>query len=194
MQHPTWDMGGKITIDSATLMNKGLEVIEAHHLFNISYENIEVVVHPQSVVHSLVRFKDGSVLAQMATTDMRLPIQYALTYPKMASSQVAPLDLYALPTLSFSRHDSVRFPCLELAYTAGKVGGTMPTVLNAGNEVAVNLFLGKKIRFTDIAAIVKQTMNQHQSIEEPTLEDLLAVDQETRKIAASLSESIGRKG
>lgn len=180
LKHPNWDMGGKITIDSATLMNKGLEVIEAHWLFDISYDQIEVIVHPQSIIHSMVRFKDGSIIAQMATTDMRLPIQYALTYPNIEKSIVEPLDLSSLPDLTFERHDSVRFPALKLAYQAGEIGGTMPTVLNAANEVAVEMFMKKRILFTDIPIIITEVMNQHQPIHQPTVSQILKADQETR--------------
>ena len=140
LKHPTWNMGGKITIDSATLMNKGLEVIEAHWLFNLDYDKIEVIIHPQSIIHSMVRFRDGSVLAQLGPADMRMPIQYALTYPRTVESQVSALDFSKLTALTFSDCDSQRFPCLELAYQAGRIGGTMTTVLNAANEVAVLVF------------------------------------------------------
>jgi len=194
LQHPTWRMGGKITIDSATLMNKGLEVIEAHWLFNVSYDQIEVVIHPQSIIHSMVRFIDGSIMAQMSTTDMRLPIQYAITYPRIIDSPVPKLDLLSLHALTFQAYDPLRFPCLDLAYTAGKIGGTMPAVLNAANEVAVNLFMHQKIAFTDISLLIHEVMQQHQPIKEPSLEELICVDHKARLDTMRLSEHIGRKG
>ena len=183
LQHPNWSMGGKITIDSATLMNKGLEVIEAHWLFDLKYDQIEVIIHPQSIIHSMVKFKDGSVLAHMAPADMRLPIQYALTYPDMQHDTTLPLDLLSLKPLTFAQHDPVRFPCLNLAYHAGKIGGSMPTVLNAANEVAVDLFLEEKIGFTDIPQIITSVVNKHQPINQPTLNQLFNVDEQARKTA-----------
>lgn len=194
LNHPTWRMGGKITIDSATLMNKGLEVIEAHWLFDLNYDQIEVVVHPQSIIHSMVRFRDGSVLAQLGPADMRLPIQYALTYPQIVESQVPKLDFTKLTALTFREYDPQRFPCLDLAYQAGKIGGTMPTVLNAANEIAVHQFLENKVRFSDIPEIVRLAMDDHQPLNNPSLETLIATDQETRAKALLISEKIGRKG
>ncbi len=194
LKHPNWSMGGKITIDSATLMNKGLEVIEAHWLFDLKYDQIEVVIHPQSIIHSMVRFKDGSVLAQMAPADMRLPIQYALTYPDMQHAVSLPLDLLSLKPLTFAQHDPLRFPCLNLAYHAGKVGGSMPTVLNAANEVAVDLFLEKKIGFTDIPKIITSVVNKHRPTKQPTLDQLFSVDNQARETALyEASQLIGRK-
>ncbi len=180
LKHPNWDMGGKITIDSASMMNKGLEVIEAHWLFGMDYDSIEVIIHPQSLIHSMVRFIDGSILAQLATTDMRLPIQYALTYPATLPSQVSPVNLWELPNLTFQKPDLVRFPCLSLAYHGGKIGGTMPTVLNGANEIAVSMFLSDQIRFTDIPRIIENTMANHQPILHPTINEILAYDQTSR--------------
>ncbi|HHT37308.1 MAG: 1-deoxy-D-xylulose-5-phosphate reductoisomerase [Candidatus Wallacebacter cryptica] len=194
LKHPTWNMGGKITIDSATLMNKGLEVIEAHWLFNLDYDKIEVIIHPQSIIHSMVRFRDGSVLAQLGPADMRMPIQYALTYPRTVESQVSALDFSKLTALTFSDCDSQRFPCLELAYQAGRIGGTMTTVLNAANEVAVNLFLKNKICFTHIPEIVQSAMNKHSPVMQPSLAELIAVDREARAHALRISEILGRMG
>ncbi|HKM17345.1 MAG: 1-deoxy-D-xylulose-5-phosphate reductoisomerase [Firmicutes bacterium] len=194
LKHPTWQMGGKITVDSATLMNKGLEIIEAHWLFSLGYDQIDVVIHPQSIVHSMVRFVDGSVLAQMAVADMRLPIQRALTYPKIGKSLVSRLDLASLPELTFMRYNPERFPCLELAVTAGKTGGSMPAALNAANEVAVNSFLEGRVAFTDIAEIVKEVIDKHQLVLDPDLAQLAAADEHARATALSLVEQLGRKG
>lgn len=194
LKHPTWQMGGKITVDSATLMNKGLEIIEAHWLFSLGYDQIDVVIHPQSIVHSMVRFVDGSVLAQMAVADMRLPIQRALTYPKIGKSLVSRLDLASLPELTFMRYNPERFPCLELAVTAGKTGGSMPAALNATNEVAVNSFLEGRVAFTDIAEIVKEVIDKHQLVLDPDLAQLAAADEHARATALSLVEQLGRKG
>lgn len=191
LDHPNWKMGGKISIDSATLMNKGLEVIEAHWLFGFPYEQIEVVVHPQSLVHSLIRLKDGTLLAQLGTTDMRLPIQYALTYPRTAPSQVEPLDLVAAGSLSFEAVDHRRFPCLQLAYQAGRAGGAQPIALNAANEVAVRAFLEGRIRFTQIAEIVQEVVQQFPGRSFPALEEILAIDAEAR---AKAQECMGRRG
>lgn len=194
LQHPTWNMGGKISIDSATLMNKGLEVIEAHWMFSLSYDQIEVVIHPQSVVHSLVRFIDGSILAQLADADMRLPIQYALTYPKLEPSLVAKLDLTSLAELTFIKYDPSRFPCLELAVKAGRAGGTMPAALNAANEVAVTSFLEGKIVFPEIAELVKAVISDHRLVFEPDLQQLIAADADARAKAYDLVMQRGRKG
>ncbi len=180
MAHPNWNMGGKISIDSATLMNKGLEVIEAHWLFNQPYDGIGVVVHPQSVVHSLVRFIDGSVLAQMGATDMRLPIQYALTYPHMQTSSVKDVTLAELPPLTFDEPDTERFPCLGLAYAAGRVGGSAPAALNAANEAAVQLFLEGRLGFSRIAEVVEAALTAHHVITNPSLEAVVDVDHEVR--------------
>ncbi|WP_420842695.1 1-deoxy-D-xylulose-5-phosphate reductoisomerase [Fervidibacillus albus] len=180
LHHPNWSMGAKITIDSATMMNKGLEVIEAHWLFHVSYDQIDVLLHRESTIHSMVSFQDKSVIAQLGTPDMRIPIQYALTYPKRFPNLSEPLDLAKLGTLHFQRMDMKRFPCLQFAYEAGRMGGTMPVVLNAANEVAVNAFLEGKIRFLEIEDWIEKMMAKHHSISEPDLDTILQVDQETR--------------
>lgn len=176
LKHPKWNMGNKITIDSATLMNKGLEVIEAHMLFNIDYNKIDVVIHPQSIIHSLVEFIDGSVLAQLSLPDMRLPIQYALTYPSRSRSQLAPLNLATIGTLHFNQPDLARFPCLSLAYEAGRQGGSLPCVLNAVNEICVDAFLKEKISFMDIPRIIEEKMSRHNTISRPGIDDILKID------------------
>lgn len=176
LKHPSWHMGRKITIDSATLMNKGLEVIEAHWLFNLPYEKIRVVVHPQSIIHSMVEYKDGSVMAQLASTDMRLPIQYALNYPKRGEAVVNRLDFYNLQNLSFEKPDIDTFKPLKLAYEAGKIGGTMPAILNCANEEAVELFLSNKIKFLDISYILEECMNKFSPRNNFQLEDLLHIE------------------
>src|SRR5437764_4113852 len=158
LAHPTWDMGGKITIDSATLMNKGLELIEAHHLFGVPYERIDIVVHPQSIVHSLITLIDGAALAHLGYPDMRVPISYALHYPERVDVPVEPLDLSRLGSLTFERPDTETFSCLELAREAGKRGGTAPCVMNAANEVAVSAFLGRRLAFLDIARVIEGTL------------------------------------
>ena len=181
LRHPTWAMGRKITVDSATLMNKGLEVIEAYWLFDVPITAIEIVIHPQSIVHSLVEFRDGSLLAQLGMPSMRTPIQYALGYPERLPHNWAPLDLRTLGTLSFSAPDFSRFPCLALAREAALAGGTMPTCLNAANEAAVDAFLNHQIGFTDIPRLVARALSMHENLPHPTLDDVLAVDRETRE-------------
>lgn len=180
LQHPKWNMGKKITIDSATLMNKGLEVIEAHHLFNLDYEKIDVVIHPQSIVHSAVEFVDGSVIAQLGLPSMHIPIQYALTYPNRQKGIKSNSFNFFDHNLTFEKPDFKKFPCLELAYEAGKIGGTMPTVLNAANEVAVEKFLIGAIKLTDIAKIVEEQMNAHEAIKAPTLDEIFEIDEFVR--------------
>ncbi|MFA5103646.1 MAG: 1-deoxy-D-xylulose-5-phosphate reductoisomerase [Candidatus Margulisiibacteriota bacterium] len=180
LSHPTWNMGPKITIDCATLMNKGLEVIEAHHLFNVPYEKIDVVVHPQSIIHSMVEFEDGSVLAQMGVPDMRTAIQYALFYPKRQARNFGTLDFAKIGTFNFEKPDTDRFPCLKLAYEAGDIGGTMPAVLSAANDSAVELFLNGKIKFTDIPKIVRSTMKKHKLIKKPSLDQILSAEKWAR--------------
>lgn len=187
LQHPNWDMGGKITVDSATLMNKGLEVIEARWLFGLDYNNIEVVIHPQSIIHSMVEFVDGSVKAQMGVPDMRLPIQYALTYPRRLKGSAPGLS-WPTGDLSFEAPDFDRFPCLRLAYEAGNTGGTMPAVLNAANEIAVKEFLSGRTGFMDIPRIVERVMGKHSVIGHPSLEDIMNADQWAREIAKSFME------
>jgi 1-deoxy-D-xylulose-5-phosphate reductoisomerase len=188
LQHPIWKMGKKVTIDSATLMNKGLEVIEAHWLFSFPFDSIEILMHPQSVVHSMVEFTDGSLKAQLSWPDMRLPIQYALSYPlRWSNSELPRLDWNKISSLNFEHVDYERFPCLKLAMDAGKSGGTYPAVLCAADEVAVELFLSHRISLTDIAKNVQKTLDQHQNIPEPSLEEILAADAWARKCIVSLS-------
>jgi len=187
LNHPNWSMGSKITIDSATMMNKGLEVIEAHWLFDLPYEQIDVLLHQESIIHSMVEFHDSSVIAQLGTPDMRVPIQYALTYPdRLPLAAAKRLNLAEASTLHFKKMDFDRFPCLQYAYEAGKTGGTMPTVLNAANEAAVGLFLGRKIPFLTIERLIEQAMERHKPIENPGLETIQEVDQDTRKYIESL--------
>ncbi len=183
LRHPTWNMGPKITVDSATLMNKGLEVIEAHWLFGIPYDRIDVVIHHQSVIHSLVEFVDGSVKAQLGLPDMRLPIQYALTYPDRLPAPVQPLDLPAIAQLTFSAVDERRYPCLGLAYAAGRQGGTYPTVLNAANEEAVARFLSSDLRFDQIPQVVEDALSAHRGASAPGLEAVAAADRWARDVA-----------
>ncbi len=181
--HPNWDMGRKISVDSATMMNKGLEVIEARWLFDARPDQIEVVVHPQSVIHSLVQYVDGSVLAQLGNPDMRTPIAHALAWPARHSSGVAPLDLFTIARLDFEPPDLQRFPCLRLAFEAVRTAGTAPAVLNAANEVAVARFLGGELGFTQIAEVVERTLDEHETVAADDLETLLAVDAQARRLA-----------
>lgn len=183
LKHPKWKMGPKITIDSATLMNKGLEVIEAHHLFGVSFDRIRVVIHPQSIIHSMVEFCDGTILAQMGLPDMRLPIQYALTYPDQIRAPWPRTDIMALPALGFYPVDQTKFSLLQLAYDCGEKGGTWPVVMNAANEVAVTWFLAGKIGFLDIMRYVMDTVNQFDHFMEPTLADILRIDSQIKKTA-----------
>lgn len=187
LAHPNWSMGAKITIDSATMMNKGLEVIEARWLFNLPYEKIEVILHKESIIHSMVEYDDTSVIAQLGTPDMRVPIQYALTYPERLALPLAKrLNLWEMETLHFRKIDFDRFRCLALAYEAGKFGGTLPTVLNAANEVAVEAFLSGKIRFLQIENLIEKALEAHQNIQEPDLQTIQHVDEETRRYVTSL--------
>ena len=183
LNHPNWVMGPKITIDSATLMNKGLEVIEAHWLFNASAEQIEVVVHPQSVIHSMVEYIDGSVLAQLGNPDMRTPIAYALGYPTRLQSGVSSLDLFKIAQLNFEAPDTRKFPCLRLAFDALKAGGNAAAIMNAANEVAVEAFINEKIRFTDIPALIESVLENAQIKAVTDLEMLITSDQEARVAA-----------
>lgn len=176
LNHPNWKMGGKITVDSATLMNKGLEVIEAKWLFDVSYSKIEVIVHPQSIIHSAVEFLDGSVIAQMGLPDMRLPIQYALTYPKRVAGPAPRLKLIDLQGLTFEAPDTQKFPCLRLAYEAGLAGGTAPAVLSAANEVAVASFLQGALKFTCIPAVIESVLQKHHSVSCPELDEIMEAD------------------
>ncbi len=186
LKHPSWVMGRKITIDSATLFNKGLEMIEARWLFDIEMQRVAVVVHPQSVVHSMVEFVDGSMLAQLSTPDMCLPIQYALTYPERAASGRVQTSLAKLGSLTFEEPDPDRFPALALARTAGEVGGTMPAVLNAANEVAVDAFVNRRLSFPGISETVRRTLESHQTVARPSLEQILAADTWARQAAAAV--------
>lgn len=181
LRHPRWNMGNKITIDSATLMNKALEVIEAHWLFGIPLEQIDVVIHPESIIHSMVEFVDGAILAQMSEPDMRIPIQYALTYPERLPGHTAPFDFFKNNRLTFSEADAERFPCLRLGREAAETGGTMPTVLNAANEIAVAKFLRGEIRFTDIPRWIEAAMEKHNPIPNPAIEHVLEIDSRVRK-------------
>lgn len=189
LSHPTWNMGRKISIDSSTLMNKGLEVIEAHHLFEMPYEKIEVVVQPQSAIHSMVEFTDGSVKAHLGTTDMRIPIQFALSYPARWSAPVEPLDFRTLGSLDFEAPDLETFRCLALAIEAGKTGGTLPAAMNAANEVAVAAFLDGKIPYLGIAELVEAAMEHTRVLPAESIEQLLEVDAETRAFVRSLISS-----
>jgi len=177
LKHPSWQMGRKVTIDSATLMNKGLEVIEAHWLFDMPFEDIGVLIHPQSIIHSLVEFVDGSVKAQLSYPDMRLPIQYALSYPeRLPNPELLRLNWDSLHSLTLEQPDYDKFPCLRLAIEAGKKGGTYPAVLCAADEIAVELFLSQRLKLTDIAHLVEQALEQHQAVAHPTLEEIMAAD------------------
>ena len=184
LKHPNWTMGAKITIDSSTLMNKGLEVIEAKWLFAVEVAQIEVVVHPQSIIHSAVQFEDGSIKAQMGLPDMKLPIQFALAYPNRIKSDFPRFDFANYPNLSFEKPDLETFKCLALAYEALARGGNMPCILNAANEIAVDLFLKDKIKFLQIPEIIAQTMHKASFIENPTLNDFLETDKEARRISS----------
>ncbi|HET9870278.1 MAG TPA: 1-deoxy-D-xylulose-5-phosphate reductoisomerase, partial [bacterium] len=185
LRHPTWTMGPKITIDSATLMNKGLEVIEAHYLFGTPYSKIDIVIHPESIIHSMVEYVDGSVLAQLGTTDMQIPIQYALTYPARAKAPVKRLDLAGVGELHFEAPDRRKFPCVDLAYEAGRKGGTAPAVLNAANEVAVALFLKGAVSFVQIPRIIARVLARHRPLTNTTLDGILRADRWARDEALS---------
>lgn len=183
LKHPTWSMGPKITIDSSTLMNKGLEVIEAHELFGVEYDKIDVVVHPQSVVHSMVEFTDGAVIAQLSMPDMRLPIAYALDYPQRASVPFGGIDWSSLNRLDFELPDTKTFRCLSLAYQAGRIGGTAPAWLSAANEVAVEAFLAGRVLWSQIPAIIEETLQQHDGVNAHEVEDILEADRAARRAA-----------
>jgi 1-deoxy-D-xylulose-5-phosphate reductoisomerase len=183
-------MGPKITVDSATLMNKGLELIEAHFLFDLPYDHIEVVVHPTSIVHALVRFRDGAALAHIGYPDMRVPISYALTYPERANTPIAPLDLSSGLILEFSAPDEDAFPSLALARAAGEAGRTMPCVLNAANEVAVATFLDGRLPFLGIPEVVERTLNAIEAVEARDLDDLTAIDAEARRVASAYTREL----
>jgi len=190
LAHPTWDMGGKITIDSATLMNKGLELIEAHHLFGFPYDDIEVVVHPESIVHALVHLNDGASLAHLGYPDMRVPISYALFFPERADTPIESLNLAEVGTLRFERPDTATFPCLELAREAAAEGGTAPCTLNAANEIAVHAFLGRRIAFMDIARVIEGTLESAGARPVHGFDDLYEADAEARGLAGDLVDRL----
>jgi 1-deoxy-D-xylulose-5-phosphate reductoisomerase len=192
LAHPNWSMGDKITIDSATLMNKGLEVIEARWLFSFDADRISVVVHPQSVVHSMIEMIDGSIISQLGITDMRHPIQYALTYPDRLSSDLLPLDLAKVGTLTFEEPDLERFPCLGLAFDALNAGGTTTAALNAANEISVSAFLQKRITFGDISRINRAVIDGHTAVSADTIEAVLKADSDARDAATKLVDEAAR--
>ena len=192
LKHPNWSMGRKITVDSATLMNKGLEVIEAHYLFSMDYDRIDIVIHPQSIIHSLIELQDTSMLAQLGWPDMRLPLLYAISWPDRVYTDWEPLDLVKAGNLTFREPDHAKYPCMEIAYAAGRAGGTMTAVLNAANEQAVALFLEEAIRFLDIPKIIEQVCDRHRAdlVEQPTLDDILTVDQWARSEVLAASKTL----
>jgi 1-deoxy-D-xylulose-5-phosphate reductoisomerase len=176
LNHPNWDMGNKITIDSATMMNKGLEVIEAYWLFNLPPEKIEIVIHPQSIIHSMVEFKDKSIKAQLGLPDMKIPIQYALTYPSHHETNWEELDLTEINTLTFEKPDFTKFPCMKLAFEVLDLGGTAPAVLNVANEQAVYRFLNKEISFKEIPIIIEMACEKHENVSAPSLDEILNIE------------------
>jgi 1-deoxy-D-xylulose-5-phosphate reductoisomerase len=182
LAHPNWSMGAKVTVDSSTLMNKGFEMIEAKWLFDVTPDQIEVLVHPQSIIHSMVQFKDGSIMAQLGQPDMRIPIQYAFSYPQRLALGGKPLNFVELAELTFEKPDTDRFPNLGFAYEAIYTGGNMPCILNAANEVAVSLFLQERIGFRKMSSLIKQAMQQATFVQEPTLDDYLQSDREVREM------------
>ncbi len=192
LKHPNWSMGRKITVDSATLMNKGLEVIEAHYLFGMDYDQIDIVIHPQSIIHSLIELQDTSMLAQLGWPDMRLPLLYAISWPDRIYTDWEPLDLVKAGTLTFREPDHAKYPCMDLAYAAGRAGGTMTAVLNAANEQAVALFLEEQIRFLDIPKVIERVCDRHRADlkAQPTLEDILTVDQWARTEVVNASQTL----
>ncbi len=194
LKHPNWSMGQKITIDSATLMNKGLEVIEAHYLFGLDYDRIDIVIHPQSIIHSLIELQDTSVLAQLGWPDMRLPLLYALSYPERIYTDWEQLDLVKAGSLTFREPDHQKYPCMQLAYAAGRAGGLMPAVLNAANEQAVALFLAEKIQFLDIPRLIATVCDRFtiQNKQTPSLEDILTADSWARKAILTASQELAK--
>lgn len=186
LNHPNWKMGQKITIDSATMVNKGLEIIEAHWLFNVPYEKIDVVIHQESIIHSMVQFKDGAIKAQLGTPDMRLPILYALSYPNRLKLDSSRLDFSSISSMNFKKVDFERYPAIRLAYEVGKKGGSMPTVFNAANEVAVDAFIHNQIEFLSIETIIEKTINAHTNIIDPSLDEVLSVDKWAREYSRLL--------
>ena len=195
LKHPNWSMGRKITVDSATLMNKGLEVIEAHYLFGVDYDHIDIVIHPQSIIHSLIEVQDTSVLAQLGWPDMRLPLLYALSWPERIATNWEPLDLVKSGDLTFREPNHQKYPCMKLAYAVGRAGGSMPAVLNAANEQAVALFLEEKIAFVDIPRMIEIVCDrfQAQNANHPTLDDILQADQWARQAVIAASQSAAPK-
>jgi len=195
LKHPNWSMGRKITIDSATLMNKGLEVIEAHYLFGADYDQIDIVIHPQSIIHSMIELQDTSVLAQLGWADMRLPLLYALSYPERIYTDWEALDLVKVGSLTFREPDHQKYPCMKLAYAAGRAGGCMPAVLNAANEQAVALFLEERIRFLDIPQLIEQACDRYQihNCSTPTLDDILAADEWARREVLEAIQVVGSR-
>jgi 1-deoxy-D-xylulose-5-phosphate reductoisomerase len=188
--HPNWDMGKKISVDSATMMNKGLEMIEACLLFNMTPDQIQVVIHPQSVIHSMVDYVDGTVLAQMGNPDMRVPIAHSLAWPERFESGVEPLDIFEVRRMDFQEPNLERFPCLRLAYEAINAGGIMPTVLNAANEIAVDAFLNERVRFTDIPVIIERCMQQFEVKPADSLEIILDVDKQARNLSNKIIDEL----
>ncbi|USB32061.1 1-deoxy-D-xylulose-5-phosphate reductoisomerase [Paenibacillus sp. YPG26] len=186
LKHPNWSMGAKITIDSATMVNKGLEVIEAHWLFDLPYEQIGVLLHPESIIHSFVEFQDSSIIAQLGNPDMRVPIQYALTYPERWTSKTPRLSLAEIGSLNFREMDFIRFPCLRLAFECGKIGGTSTCVFNAANEVAVARFLNREISFLKIESVIEETLSRHKVVASPDLEAIHEADRWARETASNL--------
>jgi 1-deoxy-D-xylulose-5-phosphate reductoisomerase len=176
LAHPRWKMGKKITVDSATLMNKGLEVLEAMYLFGVNPRNIKIVIHPQAIIHSMVEFIDGVIMAQLSVTDMRIPIQYAFSYPERLPNRLASVDFYKIKSFNFERPDFKKFPCLGLAYRAARESGSSPCVLNAANEVSVVEFLKGRLEFCAIPAIIEKVLNRHRTIKDPALDDILGAD------------------
>lgn len=192
LKHPNWNMGRKITVDSASLANKGLEVIEARWLFDTAYEDIEVVVHPQSIVHSMVEYVDGSVIAQLGLPDMKLPIQYALTYPERIKADFGRLDFFKYSNLTFEKPDTDKFPCLKLAYQAGIADGTMPCAFNAANEIAVEHCLAGQLRFVDIPVVIEHVLGKLENIKKYTLEDIFAIDAQSRVLAKEYIKNLSK--
>jgi 1-deoxy-D-xylulose-5-phosphate reductoisomerase len=195
LKHPNWSMGRKITVDSATLMNKGLEVIEAHYLFGMDYHGIDIVIHPQSIIHSLIELQDTSVLAQLGWPDMRLPLLYALSWPERIYTDWEPLNLVKSGDLTFREPDHQKYPCMQLAYAAGRAGGSMPAVLNAANEEAVALFLDEKIEFLDIPKLIEKVCDKHQkdNCDSPSLDDIIAADKWGREEALAGAKELGNR-
>ncbi len=190
LHHPNWNMGAKVTIDSSTLMNKGLEMIEARWLFDVNPSQIEIIVHPQSIIHSMVQFKDRSIMAQLSLPDMRMPIQYAFSYPERIPSDVKPVNFFELSTLTFEKPDTKRFRNLGLAYESIEKGGNMPCIMNAANEIAVELFLQEKIGFLQMSELIEQTLTKTVFIQNPSLEDYIQTDTEAREIALETAKRL----